>query len=169
MLNKSMLNNLLFDPAYLLIGLGVFTLILFITVIVCIVRTKRLYRKYDAFMRGNNAESLEKAILGQIGDIKDLKLEDRKNKDGIKNINKMMRHTFQKIGFVKYDALKGMGGQSSFVLTLLDQSNSGILINSMHSREGCYLYAKEIINGNSEITLGKEEAESLRMALGQER
>jgi len=160
-----MLNNLLFDPAYLLIGLGGLTVILLIAVLVCIVRTKRLYRKYDAFMRGKDADSLEEQILGQIENIKNLNLEDRANKDAIKGINKVLQHTYQKMGFVKYDAFKGMGGQSSFVLTLLDQSNNGILLNSMHSREGCYFYAKEIVNGRCEVTLGEEEAESLRNAL----
>ena len=59
-----------------------------------------------------------------------------------------------------------MGGQSSFALTLLDQMDNGIVMNAIHSREGCYLYIKEITGGESEIVLGKEEAESLKKALG---
>jgi len=35
----------------------------------------------------------------------------------------------------------------------------------MHSREGCYTYIKEIIDGNSVITLSEEEQEALDMAL----
>lgn len=165
MMETSMLNNLLFDPAYLLIGQGCITLILLITVIVCIVKMKQLYRKYDAFMRGKDAESLEETVLGQIEEIKNLQLEDHANKDAIKGLNKIVQKTYQKSGLVKYDAFKGMGGQSSFALTLLDQTDNGILMNAMHSREGCYLYIKEIKEGQSEITLGKEEEESLKKAL----
>lgn len=165
-MENSMLNRLIFDPAYLLIGLGVMTLILLIIVIVCIVKMKKLYRKYDAFMRGKDAESLEERILEQIDEIKNLKLEDRANKDNMKSINKKLQKTYQKMGLVKYDAFKGMGGQSSFALTMLDQMDNGIVMNAIHSREGCYLYIKEIVGGESEIVLGKEEAESLRKALG---
>ncbi len=165
-MENSMLNRLIFDPAYLLIGLGVLTLILLIVVIVCLVRMKKLYRKYDAFMRGKDAESLEERILDQIEEIKNLKLEDRANKDSMKSINKKLQKTYQKLGLVKYDAFKGMGGQSSFALTLLDQMDNGIVMNAIHSREGCYLYIKEITGGESEIVLGKEEAESLKKALG---
>ena len=165
-MENSMLNRLIFDPAYLLIGLGVLTLILLIVVIVCLVRMKKLYRKYDAFMRGKDAESLEERILDQIEEIKNLKLEDRANKDSMKSINKKLQKTYQKLGLVKYDAFKGMGGQSSFALTLLDQMNNGIVMNAIHSRERCYLYIKEITGGESEIVLGKEEAESLKKALG---
>ena len=155
-MENSMLNRLIFDPAYLLIGLGVLTLILLIVVIVCLVRMKKLYRKYDAFMRGKDAESLEERILDQIEEIKNLKLEDRANKDSMKSINKKLQKTYQKLGLVKYDAFKGMGGQSSFALTLLDQMDNGIVMNAIHSREGCYPYIKEITGGESQLVLGKE-------------
>ncbi len=42
-----------------------------------------------------------------------------------------------------------MGGKLSFSLALLSQTNDGFIINAMHSREGCYTYIKEIIDGNS--------------------
>ena len=58
-----------------------------------------------------------------------------------------------------------MGGKLSFSLALLDQKNDGFIINAMHSREGCYTYIKEIIDGNSVITLGEEEKEALEMAM----
>ena len=36
--------------------------------------------------------------------------------------------------------------------------------NSVHSREGCYTYIKEIVGGNSIIVLAEEEQEALKMA-----
>ena len=61
-----------------------------------------------------------------------------------------------------------MGGKLSFALTLLDKKNNGFVINAMHSREGCYTYIKEIINGESFIALGEEEQQSLNRAMGKE-
>ena len=167
-MKNGMLNNLIFFFSYILIGMGVLTVILLIAVIICIVRTKKLYRKYDAFMRGKDAESLEERILEQIDETKSLKLEDRANKDNMKGMNKRLQKSYQKMGLVKYDAFKGMGGQSSFALTLLDQMDNGIVMNAIHSREGCYLYIKEIKSGESEIVLGKEEEASLKKALGRQ-
>ena len=66
------------------------------------------------------------------------------------------------------DAFNEMGGNLSFALTLLDGENSGFIINSMHSREGCYNYIKEIVKGASYIELSEEEAESLERAIYQE-
>ena len=59
-----------------------------------------------------------------------------------------------------------MGGQLSFSLALLDENNTGFIINSVHSTEGCYSYTKEIRNGTSAIDLSAEEAEALAMAMG---
>ena len=71
------------------------------------------------------------------------------------------------MGIVKYDAFNQMGGQLSFSLALLDENNNGFIINSVHSTEGCYSYTKEIKNGESSISLGKEEEEALATAIGE--
>ena len=79
-----------------------------------------------------------------------------------------MLSNFQKVGILKYNAFQEMGGKLSFALTLLDGNNTGYIINSMHSREGCYNYIKEIVKGASYIELSEEEAESLHRAMYQE-
>lgn len=149
----------------LLIGLLVLVGVLLITVIICIVKLNKLHRTYDKFMRGKDAESLEKRILASIEDIKELQQEDRANKDNLKRVNKTLGYTYQAMGLTKYNAFKGMGGESSFALALLDQDMDGFILNAMHSREGCYLYVKEIKEGKSEVLLGNEETKALNEAL----
>lgn len=162
----SILNNLGFDPVYLIIAQSAITLILLVVVIVCIVKIKKLYRRYDYFMRGKDAESMEEMIIKQMEDIIDLKSQDRANKDSIRTANKNSRASFQKMGIVKYNAFKGMGGNMSFALALLDYTNTGFVINSVHSREGCYLYIKDVDRGQTDVALGNEEKMALEQALG---
>lgn len=76
-----------------------------------------------------------------------------------------MKFGFQKYGLVKYDAFQEMGGKLSFSLAMLDEKNDGFVLNAVHSREGCYTYVKEIIDGNSIITLADEEQQALEAAL----
>lgn len=38
------------------------------------------------------------------------------------------------------------------------------VLNSIHSKDGCYNYIKEIIKGESYLPLGDEEAEALEQA-----
>ena len=73
--------------------------------------------------------------------------------------------TYNKIGIVKYDAFPDVGGKLSFALAMLDEGNSGFVLNAIHSREGCYTYVKEIVKGESYIVLGQEEKEALRQAV----
>lgn len=165
-MQSSMLNSWPIDPAYVIIGLSALVLILLITVIVCIVNMRKLYRSYDYFMRGKDAETLEDIIIEQIDEIRNLRAEDKANKDAIRSLNRNQRASYQKFGLVKYNAFKGMGGTLSFALALLDYTNSGFVINSVHSREGCYLYVKPVDRGQTETLLGNEEKEALEQALG---
>lgn len=140
--------------------------LLFICIIIIFVRYRNLYRAYDIFMRGKRAESLESTIVKLIDDLKELKNEDRINKEAIRVLNKNHRASYQKLGIVKYNAFKGMGGNLSFVLVLLDYTDSGFILNSVHSREGCYVYIKDVDRGQTEVVLGSEEKQALEQALG---
>ena len=161
-----MLNSWPIDPAVVIISLGVITILLLIMTIICILQTSKLYRRYDYFMRGKDAESLESVILDQIDEIKELKVQDRANKDTMRTLTRSVKGSYQKFGMVKYNAFKGMGGNLSFALALLDMNNTGFILNSVHSREGCYLYIKSVEKGETDIGLGNEEKEALEQALG---
>ena len=165
-MENSILNLCPFDPAYIIMGLVILVVLLLILVIVTMTKLRRLDRKYDYFMRGKDAETLEDIIMDEIDELRDLRAEDRSNKDSIRTLNRNFRASFQKYGIVKYNAFKGMGGNLSFALAVLDYTNSGFVMNCVHSREGCYLYIKEVDMGQTDIVLGNEEQEALDQALG---
>ena len=165
-MENSIMNSWGIDPAYIIIGLSALVLILMIIVIVCIINMRRLYRRYDYFMRGKDAETLEDVIMDQIEEIRNLKAEDRAAKDSIRTLNRNFRASFQKFGMVKYNAFQGMGGNLSFVFAMLDYTNTGFVLNCIHSREGCYIYMKEVDRGQTDTLLGAEEKEALEQALG---
>ena len=93
---------------------------------VAIVRYKTVYRRYDMFMRGRDAESLEDLILDEKERIDKLEVEDAANKELMRAMNRNIRASYQKMGIVHYDAFEGMGGKISFAMALLDYTNSGI-------------------------------------------
>ena len=119
-------------------------------------------------MRGKDGKNLEESILKKFGQIDRIAKVTKKNEESIRKINKKIKKNYQKVGIVRYDAFKEMGGNLSFALTMLDEEDSGWILNSMHSREGCYTYVKEIVKGESYIELAEEEKESLEHAIFQE-
>ncbi len=164
-MENSILNSMAIDPGYLIIMMMVLIVILIILEIKNSFKINRFMQKYRSFMKGKDGVSLEKTILRNINDI-DMLLESSKNHmEAIKQLKEFQLHTLNKTAIVKYDAFQEMGGKLSFALAMLNQENSGFVINAIHSREGCYTYIKEIVKGESYIVLGEEEKEALRQAV----
>lgn len=157
------------------IDVGIFIIIQFVIIIVLIalvsifiVRDVKLQRRYNKFMQGSSAESLETAIAKLFEDNHKIKKVVNANRGDIRQLYRNMTKTIQKVGIVKYDAYQQMGGMLSFSLALLDEENSGFLLNSVHTSDGCYTYTKQIIEGKCELELGNEERIALEKAISSE-
>lgn len=143
----------------------IFIIFLFIVTINTRKKLKQLTRNYTDFMRGKDAESMEEAILRKFAEVDNLEEKDKQKQQKIEELYEKLKGVYQKMGIVKYDAFHEMGGKLSFSIAILDEENSGYVMNSMHSQEGCYTYIKEIIKGKSFITLGEEEKQALEQAI----
>ena len=157
-----------FDSDYIIIGLAAFAIIMFIMLIVNIVQMKKLKKNYRIFMSGNSAKNLEDTLIKRLDQVDELIEANAENESNIEILSKKMKITYQKMGLIKYDAFHEMGGKLSFSLAMLDESDNGFIINAMHTREGCYTYIKEIVEGNSIIVLSEEEQKALDRAMNLE-
>lgn len=167
-MESKLLETIGIDPGIILIAMFVLIIILFFIAIRTNMKYNRLKASYTTFMRGKNGKTLEDSIFEKFSELDNMVDTVQKNRKDIRELNKNVRANYQKVGIVKYDAFNEMGGKLSFALALLDNRNNGFLINAMHSREGCYTYVKEIINGESYINLGEEEKKALNKAINSE-
>lgn len=152
----------------LLIGTAVFAaviVLLLILNIVALMKLGSLKKKYKAFMTGKDAESLEKTIMERFSQIDNLKLQQEMQGKDIDTLKETILKVYQKFGMEKYDAFNEMGGKLSFSLAMLDQSNNGFLLTTVHNTGSSYTYVKEIVDGKSEINLSEEEAKALDKAI----
>ena len=160
----------MFDLNIVLIAIAAGGLLVGVLALIIAVRANvkysRLYKQYDYFMRGKDAETLEDYFVELQRHVENLEIEDQKNKEVMRILNKNIRASFQKFGLIKYNAFGGLGGNMSFAVALLDYTNTGFVINSVHSREGCFLYIKDVDAGTTEVELGSEEKLALEQALG---
>ena len=154
-----------FDSDYIIIGLAALVLILIILMIINVVQMSKLKKSYKIFMKGKNAKNLEDTLIKRLNQVDDLINANSANEKNIKTLFQNMQRTYQKMGLVKYDAFKEMGGKLSFTLALLDENNNGFLMNSVHSSDGCYSYTKRVKNGDSEIALSNEEKVAIERAM----
>ncbi len=162
-LNRIGLGNI--DILYVIIFLLICIIVLAVFLFLQGRKLKNLTERYDRFMQGSRAKSLEK----RIGDIFEEQGIQRSLLDNhtrqLKDLYFRQQGNFQKMGLVKYDAFKEMGGKLSFCLVLLDENNNGFLMNSVHSSDGCYSYTKRIKNGQSDLELSPEESVAIKKAM----
>ena len=152
---------------YIYIGIiAALFLVFFMLHIIQSSRISKLMKRYEAFMEGKDATNLADAIEENFQQMEKLESSYQDAEVKMDKALSGITSTFHKLGIVKYDAFQQMGGKLSFCLCMLDEENSGFMLNSVHSTEGCYTYTKEIINGKAMIDLGKEEEAALKMAVG---
>ena len=154
------------DEGWFIIGIIVVLLLLILMYLVLYKKYRKLQEKYNKFMKGKDAESLEEVILKGFEEIDKLKLESLELKDTAAKLTEGLTGGYQKTAIIKYDAFKEMGGKLSFSVALLNNQNDGFILTSMHSSSGgCYTYIKEVIKGESFILLSEEESQVLKEAI----
>ncbi len=71
------------------------------------------------------------------------------------------RHHFARQGLIRFNPFPDTGGNQSFVLALLDESDDGFVVSSLHSRTGTRIYAKAVSGGKADTSLSEEEQEAI--------
>jgi Protein of unknown function (DUF4446) len=66
---------------------------------------------------------------------------------------------------VRYDAYNEMSGRQSTSIALLDSTQTGVVLSSIHHRDQARLYVKQIRAGRGELELSPEEDEAIKLAM----
>jgi hypothetical protein len=115
------------------------------------------------------------------GDLKSilekLLAETKTTREGLEKIKKELEKIetenlshIQKFSLIRFNPFDDVGGDQSFVISLLDGCKNGLVISSLHSRAGTRIYAKTIEDGKGKgLELSKEEELALKKALGKSR
>jgi hypothetical protein len=122
-------------------------------------------KKFDLFFKKGDKD-LGEVLISQIKNLEDRGKDIEKIFGEIEKINKISATCFQKAGVMRYNPFKGVGGDQSFSIALLDANNNGFIITGLYTREGNRIFAKPVENGQSKYLLSNEEREALTKAMG---
>jgi hypothetical protein len=111
--------------------------------------------------RGNLVRILDRVIKKEAENTKNVRNIYRE----IERIDAEGFYNFKKIGLVKFNPFKELGGDHSFAIALLDGVGSGFVLTGLHTRERTRIYLRKIIKGKSEHKLSAEEEKALIKAL----
>ena len=77
-----------------------------------------------------------------------------------------LRGAVQHVKVLRFNPFRDTGGDQSFVIALLDDAGTGVVVTGLHSRAETRMYAKQVSAGSSEYPLSDEEVAAIRAAVG---
>ncbi len=139
-------------PLAVLIGSVIFLVLLIVSmggaVIFLLIQNSRVKRKLAVFFSGKEAKDLEKVLLDQLKETTALDQEIQELFEISNRLRELCLKSIHKSAVLRFNPFKEVGGNQSFSVALLDGKNSGILISSLHTREGTRVYSKPVLTGN---------------------
>lgn len=145
--------------------LGLFLLIFVLTV----VNTWRLYalkRNLRLLWGSKTGTDIEALLVQQVADLKLLDTEIQELFEISNRLRELGLRSIHKFSVLRFNPFKEVGSNQSFSLALLDGKNNGVVISSLHTREGTRVYAKPIKNGDADgFPLTDEERQVIQEAL----
>ena len=143
---------------------------LFFTVIIiwlCLLSyiTYKSFSHYQRLVAGTNKRNLLEILDQILYRLTKNKKELSQQKEMEKLIDESVNYV-QKVGILRFNPFSDTGGDQSFILVVLDGSDNGIVLSSLHSRGKTRWYAKNVAGGKGvDYKLSKEELEAIKKAV----
>jgi len=125
---------------------------------------RKIKRANCALLKQAGGSNLEEILHSQNEHLKKQSQEIKNLQNFANSLKNDLGFTLSRANVLRFNAFPGEGGDQSFSLALLDQHKNGVVISSLHNREGDRVYAKPIQNSQSQYHLTKEEMETINFA-----
>lgn len=124
----------------------------------------KLDRIRKEFFSSGLKKDFEQILVDQNRAINKIRQELTELDNSLSRLYKDNRSNIQKVGFIRFNPFDDAGGNISFSIALLNANDDGIIVSSLHGREGTRTYAKQVKAGRSESKLTDEETIALEKA-----
>ncbi|EKE16051.1 MAG: hypothetical protein ACD_11C00053G0010 [uncultured bacterium] len=133
--------------------------------IVALFKIRNINKKNEIIFSGKKVTDIESVILKNVQDIKQVDKEIQELFEISNQIHTLSMKSLHKFSVIRFNPFKDIGGNQSFVVALLDGKNSGVVISSLHTKDGTRVYSKPIKKGVcEEYQLTEEEIKAIAAA-----
>lgn len=155
-----------FSSNILMIVILVINVLIFVLYVLSNIKLSKLRKNYSDFMaKLGKGENIDIMIKDYVSQVQDIKQENREIEKYCEVLANKENKCLQKIGLVRYNAYKDTGSNLSFAVAILDEENSGIVLNGIYTRDSSNIYCKNVEKGESSYALSKEEKEAIYKAI----
>jgi hypothetical protein len=106
-----------------------------------------------------------KDLKGVLSKFENLEKNLEQISEELEKLKKENKFNIQKVGILRFNPFKDVGGDQSLSVALLDGNDDGIILTSLYTREGNRVYGKPIKGGKAEYSLSEEEKEAIKRAV----
>lgn len=139
--------------------------IFFVWLVILTVIFLRLRKHYNSLTQGSHQRNLQTILDSLLKEVDVAKKDIALISEKCDKIEKNGMLHIQKIGLLRFNPFKDTGGDQSFILALVDATDTGVVISGLYSRAGTRWYAKKVVAGKGlEHELSTEEKKALDMA-----
>jgi hypothetical protein len=149
---------------YVLIGLIAVILALIAWLVVLQIRLSRLTRQYTHLMTGTDGKDLAEMLNRHVDEVRDAMATVSSLQTQSRQLERALKHSMQWTGFVRFNPFRDTGGNQSFTWTIADDYGNGVVLSSLHAREGTRVYAKPLYEWESTYALTEEEEQTIAQA-----
>ncbi len=139
--------------------------LMFIIIALLFAKIQQMQKKLDIVSRGADGQD----ILEKLDTFFDYVEEVKNNYDSILEVLKLhdtgIKMCYSKMHLHKYNPFEELGGNLSWILTVLDMNNNGFLINTIYHPDGTQTYCREIKNGKADVKLTNDEMSCIGIAI----
>ncbi|HNR97262.1 MAG TPA: DUF4446 family protein [Anaerolineae bacterium] len=151
--------------SWVLASLALALLALACTVLLFI-RQRRIARQFRHWMTGTSGGSLEEILTEHVLRVR----ETGERVDSLAEQTRLLEETgrlsLQHAAIVRYNPFRDTGSDQSFALALADSRGNGVVLSSLHARDGTRVYGKALTAWESAHALTDEEKSAIARARG---
>ncbi|OGH08315.1 MAG: hypothetical protein A2171_03020 [Candidatus Levybacteria bacterium RBG_13_35_9] len=123
----------------------------------------RILSHYNRITKGVSQKSLRTVLEELLNDSELNKKDIQHLKEYSARIERQGFFHIQKVGLLRFNPFKDTGGDQSFILSLVNGEDTGVIISALYSRSGTRWYVKKVIKGKGvEYELSEEEKKALK-------
>ena len=147
---------LLYSVAFCAVG--------FLFALIALIVSIKVSRRSKRILKDGSGRDITEAIVNYYKKCTEIMDEYNKAEERLKNLEKQNQSNVKKVGAIRYNAFGGNNSNLSYAVAVLDDSDTGFVLNGVYSRQQTTTYLKPINNGKSLYELSEEELEAMRTA-----
>lgn len=144
-----------------------FILLIFFGIWLAFLTTMFFLRKkfFDNLVEAGEKKKLEEVLRNFLKKQENFEVESKRIEKKLDSYIEEGKLHVQKVGLIRFNPFKEIGGDHSFSLCVLDGNDDGFVITGLHTRERTRVYTKPIKKGKSKLSLADEEKKALESAI----